>query len=94
MKIIALFIPETILFQCIRSTECCTGCCHDGKCVNFSESCLSDFAALGVGKGGLCALLDPPCPSGQVCELQQVQCVQSPCPPIPSCVPSDYRDYD
>jgi hypothetical protein len=29
------------------------------------------------------------CPLGQVCVLQQVQCVRAPCPAIAQCVPSD-----
>ncbi|XP_024939472.1 uncharacterized protein LOC112494162 [Cephus cinctus] len=80
---------------CVRSAECCTGCCHEEKCVSFSESCLSDLTQLGAGvKGGPCALLDPPCTAGHQCVLQPVQCIQSPCPPIASCVPPDYHDYD
>jgi hypothetical protein len=37
-----------------------------------------------------CALLD--CRDGSVCELQQVQCVRAPCPPIAVCVSADAQD--
>ncbi|XP_046618630.1 uncharacterized protein LOC124304430 [Neodiprion virginianus] len=77
--------------NCVRSAECCTGCCHNEKCVDFGDSCLSDQLSGAVGP---CAQLDPPCPREHTCVLQPVLCVQSPCPPVASCLPPDYEDYD
>jgi hypothetical protein len=28
------------------------------------------------------------CPEGQTCQLVQVQCIRAPCPPQPTCLPS------
>lgn len=56
-----------------------------------NESCLSDLEKLGAGHGALC---NPKCAAGQTCQLQQVQCIRAPCPPIATCVSDDYRDYD
>ncbi|XP_011505057.1 PREDICTED: uncharacterized protein LOC105367903 [Ceratosolen solmsi marchali] len=80
--------------DCIYSTECCSGCCLENKCVEYADSCQSDLAKLGAGKGGPCANLDPPCKASHTCVLQQPQCVRAPCKPVPTCVPPDYHDYD
>ncbi|XP_058796235.1 uncharacterized protein LOC131667065 [Phymastichus coffea] len=81
--------------DCVRSSECCSGCCLDTKCVEYADSCQSDLAKLGAGKGGPCANLDPPCKPSFACVLQQATCAQAPCKPVPTCVPPDYRDdYD
>lgn len=34
------------------------------------------------------------CPVGQVCHLQQVQCIRAPCPPIAQCVPASWKDVN
>lgn len=44
-----------------------------------------------------CSTVD--CPPGETCEMQDVQCITSPCPPVPVCVPGpsaclDYSDRD
>ncbi|XP_051155752.1 uncharacterized protein LOC127278204 [Leptopilina boulardi] len=78
--------------NCIRSTECCTGCCYNDKCVEKHESCLIDFEKIGAGNGALNC--NPQCRGGETCQLQQVQCFRAPCSPISSCISDDYRDYD
>ncbi|XP_014203257.1 uncharacterized protein LOC106635700 [Copidosoma floridanum] len=80
--------------DCVHSTDCCSGCCSENKCVEYAESCQRDLAKLGAGKGGPCASLDPPCKPSYTCVLQQALCSNSPCKPVPTCVPPDYHDYD
>ncbi|PSN37527.1 hypothetical protein C0J52_14907 [Blattella germanica] len=69
---------------CIHKDECCTGCCVEGKCVEFSDSCNVAQSPCAVHS----------CPSGKKCYLQQVQCIQAPCPPVPACKDEDYDDYN
>ncbi|XP_069678493.1 uncharacterized protein [Periplaneta americana] len=68
--------------RCVHNTECCSGCCVEEKCVAFADSCSKGQNPCSVHS----------CPSGKVCYLQQVQCVQAPCPPVPACKSEDY-DY-
>ncbi|XP_068083882.1 uncharacterized protein [Anabrus simplex] len=78
--------PECIKDEkaCVRSSECCGGCCQDGKCLPYADSCSKE--------DNPCSLHQ--CPEDQTCYLHQVQCVQAPCPPVPACRSSDYEDYD
>ncbi|OXU25135.1 hypothetical protein TSAR_009548, partial [Trichomalopsis sarcophagae] len=80
--------------DCVHSSECCSGCCIEAKCLENADACQSVLTKLGAGKGGPCANLDPPCKPSYTCVLQQALCVQAPCKPVPTCVPPDYHDYE
>lgn len=66
--------------ECVDKSPC-------GLCIPPGEFC--EQSAKGPS---VCRLVvEPdcknlPCPPGQVCELQVVNCFRAPCPPIPTCV--------
>ncbi|XP_054278800.1 uncharacterized protein LOC128997220 [Macrosteles quadrilineatus] len=69
---------------CKSHSECCGGCCQQDKCAPYSDSCVS--------ASNPCNFYD--CPPNKECYLQEVQCLQSPCKPIPACRSKDAADYD
>ncbi|KAJ9593609.1 hypothetical protein L9F63_014848 [Diploptera punctata] len=70
--------------NCLRNSECCSGCCVEDKCVKYSDSCVQAQSPCAVHA----------CPPGKKCYLQTVQCIQAACPPIPACKDEDYDDYN
>jgi hypothetical protein len=64
---------------CGAEDPCATVRCRD------DQDCLIDEAS---GDGYCADNCDRhQCPVGQVCRLQEVQCIRSPCPPVAACVP-------
>ena len=83
--------------QFVSLAECEQACpsCREGLCLPHQECRLYKEPACLPGAScapeAYCADTCErfPCPLGQVCVLQQVQCVRAPCPPIAQCVPHD-----
>ncbi|MCB9539980.1 MAG: hypothetical protein H6704_27520 [Myxococcales bacterium] len=82
----------------LRAVECVRAPCPpEAVCVDAVDPC----AAIRCGENQVCRIFEGTgeaycadtcegvlCPRGQVCELQDVECVRAPCPPVAACVPA------
>ena len=82
-----LQMPQCINAQCNPIPTCIP---EDAECIKWcpdDEMCMFDWASESQYCDSLCATVH--CRAGYVCDVQQVQCFMTPCPPVAVCERSD-----